>query len=110
MPKNEHDNHSYKNFAKDEFLHNLATFRREQAMYYFGLVAHSSGSSTHLFSSSTLEEAIAMFFTHCIKNTYTANDAHLRLIKWSSMNFTEIDCFDKELLICGFNLQPENYL
>ena len=79
-------------------------------MYYFGLLAHSSGSATHLFSSDTLEEAIALFFTYCIKNTYTPNDAHLRLIKWSSKNFPEINCLDRELLICGFNLQPENYL
>ena len=50
-------------------------------MFYFGFLAHSSGSATQLFSSETLEEAIAMFFTHCIKNTYTSNDAHLRLIK-----------------------------
>ena len=68
-------------------------------MYFFGLLAHSSGSATHLFSSDTLEEAIALFFTYCIKNTYTPNDAHLRLIKWSSKNFPEINCLDRELVI-----------
>ena len=79
-------------------------------MYYFGLLAHSSGSVTQLFSTDVLEEAIAIFFTHCIKNKYTANDAHLRLIKWPSRNFPETNCLDKEAVICGFNLQPENYL
>jgi len=78
-------------------------------MYYFGLLAHSNGSVTQLFSSETVEEAIAIFFTHCIKNTYTSNDAHLRLIKWSSKNFPVMSCLDKEIVICGFNLQPENY-
>jgi len=30
-------------------------------MYYFGLLAHSNGSVTQLFSSETVEEAIAIF-------------------------------------------------
>ena len=78
-------------------------------MCYFGFLAHSSGSATQLFSSETFEEAIALFFTHCIKNTYTSNDAHLRLIKWTSRRFPEMNCFDRELVIFGFNLQEENY-
>ncbi len=78
-------------------------------MYYFGLLAHSNGSVTQLFSSETVEEAIAIFFTHCLKNTYKSNDAHLRLIKRSSKNFPVMSCLDIEIVICGFNLQPENY-
>ena len=48
-------------------------------MYYFGLLAHSNGSVTQLFSSETVEEAIAIFL-HIAKNTYTPNDADLLLI------------------------------
>ena len=78
-------------------------------MYYFGFLAHASESVTLLYSSDTLEEALALFFTHCIKDIYSSNDAHLRLIKWSSKNFPEASCYDREIVICGYNLQPENY-
>ena len=78
-------------------------------MYFFGFLAHSSESTTILFCADTLEKALAMFFTHCLKNTYTSNDAHLRLIKWPSRTFPEDNCYEKELVICGYNLQTENY-
>ena len=79
-------------------------------LFYFGFLSHSSQSVTLLFRSDTLEEALALFFTRCIDNVYTRNDAHLRLIKCSSMSFPETSCYDRELVICGYNLQPENYL
>jgi len=78
-------------------------------MYFFGFLAHSSESTTILFCADTLEKALAMFFTHCLKNTYTSNDAHLRLIKWPSRTFPEDNYYEKELVICGHNLQTENY-
>ena len=78
-------------------------------MHYFGLIAHSDGSTSNLFSSSELEEALARFFVFCIKNGYTTNDAHLRLIKWPSKNFPETCCLDKKLIICGYNLKPLSY-
>ena len=89
-------------------LHNLGEILR-QAMYFFGFLAHSSESTTILFCADTLEKALAMFFTHCLKNTYTTNDAHLRLIKWPSRTFPEANCYERELVICGYNLQTENY-
>ena len=89
-------------------LHNLGEILR-QAMYFFGFLAHSSESTTILFCVDTLEKALAMFFTHCLKNTYTTNDAHLRLIKWPSQTFPETNCYERELVICGYNLQTENY-
>ena len=78
-------------------------------MYFFGFLAHSSESTTILFCADTLEKALAIFFTHCLKNTYTTNDAHLRLIKWPSRTFPEANCYERELVICGYNLQTENY-
>ena len=78
-------------------------------MYFFGFLVHSSESTTILFCTDTLEKALAIFFTHCLKNTYTINDAHLRLIKWPSRTFPETNCYERELVICGYNLQTENY-
>ena len=40
---------------------------------------------------------------------YAMSEAMDELIKWSSKNFPEASCYDREIVICGYNLQPENY-
>ena len=76
-------------------------------MYYFGLLAHFKGSVTQLLSSETVKETAAIF-SHIATTTYTTNDDRSQLIKWPSKNFPEMSCLDKEIVIYGFNLQPDN--
>ena len=102
-----HNDHSYKYFTGAQHLYSLTDPVARNELFRPSCALKRLSHAT-LFQWNGWR-GYRYFFTHYIKNTYTSNDAHLRLIKWSSKNFPVMSCLDGEIVICGFNLQPENY-